>query len=46
MIEASQEMAQRSIDQDDAVEFSVKADRAAVEGRRLVQKQVQAEQTS
>lgn len=43
MVEASQEMAQRSIDHAQAREFSVKADRAAVEGRRLVQSQLDGE---
>jgi phenylpropionate dioxygenase-like ring-hydroxylating dioxygenase large terminal subunit len=41
--EASQQMARCSIDQDQAVEFSVTADRAAIEGRRLVQAMVKAE---
>lgn len=43
MVEASQQMAQCSIDHDTAVEFSVAADRAAIEGRRLVQEMVKAE---
>jgi vanillate O-demethylase monooxygenase subunit len=36
IVEASQSMAQRSIDQHDAAEYSVEADRAAVEARRRV----------
>ena len=43
MVEASQRMAQRSVDQQDAVEFSVVADRAAVEARRRVEALVAAE---
>jgi vanillate O-demethylase monooxygenase subunit len=44
MVEASQMMAQCAVDHGDAVEFSVMADRAAIEGRRLVQAMVKAEQ--
>jgi phenylpropionate dioxygenase-like ring-hydroxylating dioxygenase large terminal subunit len=44
MVEATQEMAQRSVDHQEAVEFSVKADRAAIEGRRLVAAMMDAEQ--
>ncbi len=43
MVEAMQDMAQRSIDHDDAVEFSVAADRAAVEARRRLKKMIDAE---
>jgi len=43
VVEATQAMARRAIDHEDAVEFSVSADRAAVEGRRLVAAQVEAE---
>ncbi len=43
MVEAMQDMARCSIDQDDAVEFSVTADRAAIEGRRRVAAMVAAE---
>lgn len=43
MVEASQSMAQCSIDQEDAKEFSVAADRAAIEGRRLVAAMVKKE---
>lgn len=46
MVEASQQMGQCSIDHENAVEFSVSADRAAIEGRRLVQAMVKAEQES
>lgn len=44
MVEASQIMARTSIDQDDALEFSVAADRAAIEGRRLVAAMIKKEQ--
>lgn len=44
MAEATQEMAQRSIDHEDAVEFSVAADRAAIEGRRAIAAMVAKEQ--
>ncbi len=43
MVEASQTMARSSIDHEDAVEFSVAADRAAIEGRRLVAAMVKKE---
>lgn len=43
MVEASQEMARASIDHENAVEFSVQADRAAIEGRRLVAAMVKKE---
>lgn len=43
MVEATQAMARCAVDQDNAVEFSVAADRAAVEGRRKVAAMVQAE---
>ncbi len=46
MVEASQAMAQRSLDHDQAVEFSVAADRAAIEARRRVAAQVAAERSS
>jgi nitrite reductase/ring-hydroxylating ferredoxin subunit len=36
MVEAMQDMAQRSIDHDEAREFSVAADRAAIEARRRI----------
>lgn len=45
MVEATQAMARCSIDQDEAVEFSVAADRAAIEGRRLVEALVKAERS-
>ncbi len=45
MVEASQAMAQRSVDRDRAVEFSVAADRAAIETRRRVAAQVAAERS-
>ena len=44
MVEASQAMAQRSIDQENAIEFSVAADRAAIEARRRVEALIRAEQ--
>jgi vanillate O-demethylase monooxygenase subunit len=44
MVEATQAMARCAIDQDEAIEFSVKADRAAVESRRRVAAAVAAEQ--
>ena len=44
MVEAIQAMAQRAIDQDGAIEYSVNADQAAIEGRRRVQKLIKAEQ--
>lgn len=44
MVEATQAMAQCSIDQEHAVEVSVTADRAAIEGRRKVAALVAAEQ--
>lgn len=43
IVEAIQEMARCAIDQDDAVEYSVTADSAAVQGRRIVQSKVAAE---
>jgi phenylpropionate dioxygenase-like ring-hydroxylating dioxygenase large terminal subunit len=43
MVEATQAMAARSIDQDEALEFSVAADKAAIQGRRLVQDLVKRE---
>lgn len=43
MVEASQQMARCSIDHDEALEFSVAADRAAIEGRRLVEAMVKKE---
>jgi len=43
IVEATQDMARRSIDQEDAVEYSVAADRTAVEARRRVQALVEAE---
>ncbi|MXO71794.1 aromatic ring-hydroxylating dioxygenase subunit alpha [Alteraurantiacibacter buctensis] len=43
IVEASQEMARCTADHDKAVEFSVAADRAAIEGRRLVQAMVRNE---
>lgn len=43
MLEATQTMARCSIDQDEAKEFSVLADRAAVTGRRIVQAMTEAE---
>ena len=46
MVEASQAMAQTSLDHDQAVEFSVAADRAAIEARRRVAAQVAAERSS
>jgi vanillate O-demethylase monooxygenase subunit len=44
MAEAMQSMAQRSVDQDEAKEFSVAADRAAIEARRRILAMVKAEQ--
>jgi hypothetical protein len=46
VVEATQAMAQRSIDQSSANEFSVTADRAAVEARRRVAAQVAAEKAA
>lgn len=46
MLEATQEMACRSIDQEDALEFSVTADHAGVEGRRKIAKAMAQEQSS
>ncbi|WP_054130390.1 aromatic ring-hydroxylating dioxygenase subunit alpha [Novosphingobium sp. AAP1] len=43
MVEATQQMARCAIDHDQAVEFSVSADQAAIQGRRLVQAMVNAE---
>jgi len=43
VVEATQAMVRRAVDHEDAVEFSVSADRAAIEGRRLVAAQVEAE---
>lgn len=44
MVEAMQDMAQRSVDQDEAKEYSVAADRAAIEARRRITAMVKAEQ--
>ncbi|WP_030538319.1 aromatic ring-hydroxylating dioxygenase subunit alpha [Sphingobium sp. DC-2] len=43
MLEATQDMARRAADQDEALEFSVSADRAGVTGRRLVAAMTDAE---
>jgi vanillate O-demethylase monooxygenase subunit len=45
IVEATQAMARCAVDQEQAVEFSVTADRAAVEGRRRVAAMVQAERS-
>ena len=44
VVEASQEMGRRSIDHEQAVEFSFSADRAAIEGRRQIAAMVRQEQ--
>ncbi len=46
IVEATQSMARRSVDQENAVEFSVAADRAAIEGRRRVAAMVKSEKDS
>jgi phenylpropionate dioxygenase-like ring-hydroxylating dioxygenase large terminal subunit len=43
VLEATHAMVQRSCDQDEAVELSIKADRAGIEGRRKVAAMVKAE---
>jgi vanillate O-demethylase monooxygenase subunit len=43
IVEQTQAMARSAIDQDDAVEFSVSADRAAVIGRRIISSMIQRE---
>jgi hypothetical protein len=44
MLSTTQEMLQRAADQDDAIEFSVLADRPAIEARRRVAALVRAEE--
>ena len=43
MVEATQAMVRRAFDQDDAMEFSIASDRAAIEARRSVARLVRAE---
>jgi phenylpropionate dioxygenase-like ring-hydroxylating dioxygenase large terminal subunit len=46
MVEAMQDMARRSIDQAEAVKFSVTADRAAIEARRRIEAMIKKERKS